>query len=113
MQLSLFGLLLLTQPLHSSEQHTRANLEFSSDFGFTQLYFRPLLNVGILEDAQGHFLEEKKNSLTLLKVKAKKHNSLGRLLGVESLKKQAIAPLGYTTLFQNWILFICFSLIPL
>ena len=24
-QLSLFGLLLLTQPLHSSEQHTRAN----------------------------------------------------------------------------------------
>ena len=34
MQLSLFGLLLLTQPLHSSEQHTRANLEFSSDFEF-------------------------------------------------------------------------------
>ena len=32
-QLSLFGLLLLTQPLHSSEQHTRANLEFSSNFG--------------------------------------------------------------------------------
>ena len=31
-QLSLFGLLLLTQPLHSSEQHTRANLEFSSNF---------------------------------------------------------------------------------
>ena len=34
MQLSLFGLLLLTQPLHSSEQHTRANLEFSSNFDF-------------------------------------------------------------------------------
>ena len=32
MQFSLFGLLLLTQPLHSSEQHTRANLEFSSNF---------------------------------------------------------------------------------
>ena len=32
MQLSLFGLLLLTQPLHSSEQHTRANLEFSNNF---------------------------------------------------------------------------------
>ena len=31
-QLSLFGLLLLTQPLHSSEQQTRANLEFSSNF---------------------------------------------------------------------------------
>jgi hypothetical protein len=29
---NLFGLLLLTQPFHSSEQHTRANLEFSSDF---------------------------------------------------------------------------------
>ena len=34
-QLSLFGLLLLSQPLHSSEQHTRADLEFSSDFGQT------------------------------------------------------------------------------
>ena len=33
MQLSPYGLLLLTQPLHSSEQHTRANLEFSSNFG--------------------------------------------------------------------------------
>ena len=32
-QLSLLSLLLLTQPLNSSEQHTRANLEFSSDFG--------------------------------------------------------------------------------
>ena len=32
MQVSLFGLLLLTQPLHSSEQHTRVNLEFSSNF---------------------------------------------------------------------------------
>ena len=31
-QLSLFGLLLLTQPLNSSEQHTRADLKFSSDF---------------------------------------------------------------------------------
>ena len=28
----LLGLLLLTQPLNSSEQHTRANLEFSSNF---------------------------------------------------------------------------------
>ena len=36
MQLSLFLLLLLTQPLHSSEQHTRANLEFSSNFEFTE-----------------------------------------------------------------------------
>ena len=35
MQLSPYGLLLLTQPLHSSEQHTRANLEFSSNFGKT------------------------------------------------------------------------------
>ena len=32
MQLSLFGLLLLTQPLNSSEQDKRANLEFSSNF---------------------------------------------------------------------------------
>ena len=31
-QLSPYGLLLLTQPLHSSEQHIRANLEFSSNF---------------------------------------------------------------------------------
>ena len=31
-QLSLYGLLLLTQPVHSSEQHIRANLEFSSNF---------------------------------------------------------------------------------
>ena len=34
MQLSLFGLLLLPQPLNSSEQDTRANLEFFSNFGF-------------------------------------------------------------------------------
>ena len=34
MQLSLFGLLKLTQPLSSSEQHTRTNLEFSSNFDF-------------------------------------------------------------------------------
>ena len=33
MQLSPYGLLLLTQPLQSSEQHIRANLEFSSNFG--------------------------------------------------------------------------------
>ena len=32
-QFLLFGLLLHTQPLNSSEQHTRANLEFSSNFG--------------------------------------------------------------------------------
>ena len=31
-QLLLFGLFLHTQPLNSSEQHTRADLEFSSDF---------------------------------------------------------------------------------
>ena len=31
-QFSLSGLLLHTQPLHSSEQHTRAHLEFSSHF---------------------------------------------------------------------------------
>ena len=37
-QLSLFGLLLLTQPLHSSEQHTRADLEFSSDFAFYKAF---------------------------------------------------------------------------
>ena len=29
----LFGLLLHTQPLNSLEQHTKADLEFSSDFG--------------------------------------------------------------------------------
>ena len=34
-ELSPFGLLLHTQPLNSSEQHTRADLEFSSDFAFT------------------------------------------------------------------------------
>ena len=33
-QLSPFGLLLLNQPLHSLEQHTRADLEFSSGFDF-------------------------------------------------------------------------------
>ena len=33
-QFLLFGLLLHTQPLNSSEQHTKADLEFSSDFGF-------------------------------------------------------------------------------
>ena len=33
MQLSPYGLLLLSKPLHSSEQHIRANLEFSSNFG--------------------------------------------------------------------------------
>ena len=32
MQLSPYGLLLLTQALQSSEQHIRANLEFSSNF---------------------------------------------------------------------------------
>ena len=32
MQLSTYGLLLLTQPLQSSEQRIRANLEFSSNF---------------------------------------------------------------------------------
>jgi hypothetical protein len=31
-QFSPYGLLLLIQPLHSSEQHIRANLEFSSNF---------------------------------------------------------------------------------
>ena len=46
MQLSLYGLLLLTQPLQSSEQHIRTNLEFSSNFGFsiplsTTLYQKP------------------------------------------------------------------------
>ena len=44
-QLSPFGLLLLTQPLNSSEQHTRANLEFSSNFGFFDKpsYNRPII----------------------------------------------------------------------
>ena len=32
MHFSPYGLLLLTQPLQSSEQHIRANLEFSSNF---------------------------------------------------------------------------------
>ena len=46
-QLSLFGLLLPTQPLHSSEQHSRANLEFSSNSdlyperGQKQTFFDP------------------------------------------------------------------------
>ena len=35
MQLSPYGLLLLTQPLQSSEQHIRANLEFSCNFAKT------------------------------------------------------------------------------
>ena len=35
-QLSLFGLSFLTHPLNSLEQHTRANLEFSSNFGKNQ-----------------------------------------------------------------------------
>ena len=38
-----FGLLLRTQPLHSSEQHTRANLEFSSNFGLLHLELLNLL----------------------------------------------------------------------
>ena len=46
LQLSLYGLLLLTQPLHSLEQHTRADLEFSSDFAKTQ---RKRLPTSILE----------------------------------------------------------------
>ena len=33
-QLSTIGLLFLSQPLNSSEQHTIADLEFSSDFGY-------------------------------------------------------------------------------
>jgi hypothetical protein len=42
-QLSPFGLLLLTQPLHSSEQHTKANLEFSSNFElFHHQFYAPL-----------------------------------------------------------------------
>ena len=36
MQLSPYGLVLLTQPLQSSEQHIRANLEFSSNFEFAK-----------------------------------------------------------------------------
>ena len=32
-QFLLFGLLLHTQPLNSSEQYKKADLEFSSDFG--------------------------------------------------------------------------------
>ena len=39
MQLSLFGLLLLPQPLHSSEQHTTASLEFSSHLELTVLKY--------------------------------------------------------------------------
>ena len=35
MQFLLFGLLLHTQPLNSSEQHTKAYLEFSSDFAIS------------------------------------------------------------------------------
>ena len=38
MQLSPYGLLLLTQPLQSSEQHIRANLEFPSNFAFTFMF---------------------------------------------------------------------------
>ena len=36
MQLSPYGLVLLTQPLQSSEQYIRANLEFSSNFEFAK-----------------------------------------------------------------------------
>ena len=41
-QLSPFGLILLTQPLHSSEQHMRAYLEFSSNFaqGITVFFWK-------------------------------------------------------------------------
>ena len=45
MQLSLFGLLLLTQPLNSSKQDTRANLEFSSNFGL-DIVSQSWLNIG-------------------------------------------------------------------
>ena len=38
-QFLLFGLLLHTQPLHSSEQHRRAHLGFSSHFGWYRLIF--------------------------------------------------------------------------
>ena len=44
-QFSLSGLLLYTQPLHSSEQHTRAHLEFSSHFDFSIAELRLQLNV--------------------------------------------------------------------
>ena len=40
-QFLLFGLLLHTQPLNSTEQHTKADLEFSSNFGDT-MYFKNL-----------------------------------------------------------------------
>ena len=43
-QFSLSGLLLHTQPLHSSEQHTRAHLEFSSHFGHTFYALQMTLN---------------------------------------------------------------------
>ena len=56
MQLSLFGLLLLTQPLGSSEQHTKANLEFPSNFEpnltWLTLLSEQELNPRLLKNAQ-------------------------------------------------------------
>ena len=45
MQLSPYGLLLLTQPLQSSEQHIRAHLEFSSNFAFRVGQVRHLISM--------------------------------------------------------------------
>ena len=56
-QFLLFGLLLHTQPLHSSEQHIRAHLEFSSHFGI----FRGSQDFG----AQGIFVKKLLNFVSI------------------------------------------------
>merc|ERR1712051_351815 len=67
-QLSLFGLLLLTQPLHSSEQHTRANLEFSSNFD-KALAFGALQNMAV----HRHEFDKKICDLVLVLHRLKNH----------------------------------------
>ena len=78
-QLSPYGLLLLTQPLHSSEQHIRANLEFSSNFGNTvdaELHF---LFIGLTYNIkESRFTYERncfKNHLNIVKLGTFNQNS--------------------------------------
>ena len=55
MQLTLFRLLLLTEPLNSSEQHTRAYLEFSSNFGFSPEGLKAFLSLSFPRVILGDF----------------------------------------------------------
>ena len=53
-QFLLSGLLLHTQPLHSSEKHTRAHLEFFSHFGNLIEYVHRLVDSGFFKNFLGY-----------------------------------------------------------